>query len=201
MIMRVLDVPFPVELSEGVMTMKYVASSAALLGVLLFASLAVAGEPCPNYENHKFLERMVGKWTQSGEIDGKKMTGEFIAKWAPKKHCLFWTSKVWPVESPNEIMFATGLHAWDSKKERLKEVAFGSNGASFTTFFKVDGDKLLGEREATNPDGTTWYVSGMVFAFDKNRIVCSPGKGLDAQGNVVTEFADWVFVRVESNKK
>ena len=98
-------------LYKGYETMK----SIVMLATCFLVTLPVAAaEDVPNAPPEAIQEMkfLVGKWSSTGTFNGKKMGGEYKAKWAPGEYCVFLTSTF--------IGKAAGIGGWDAKKGTIR---------------------------------------------------------------------------------
>jgi hypothetical protein len=138
----------------------------------------------PHYEKYRILETWIGDWTNAGTFDGVDYKGRFSCNWAPGRSCLIWT---WEIDGKApELLEAKGygIMGWDPNEGKIKEMAYGEKGLTYTTLFEVKGNDLHGTRTTILPNGDK-FTETMVFTSSKDRIAIKNLERRDAAGKIV----------------
>lgn len=82
----------------------------------------------------------VGEWRAEGDVLGMGLTGRWIAKWAPARHCLLIT---YPLILDGQEITGHGVMGWDSAAKELLIQMFYSDGTMETARYKRESPGLF----------------------------------------------------------
>ena len=171
--------------------------TASTLMVLMLVCRVSAQETAPSYAKLKFLEPLVGTWTGPFTGDnGQKMECKCALSWAETKYAIVWTYAEWPAGSPGEITArGSGIIHWDPIDAKVKEYGVLADGLVITTYFRPEGDKIVGDRSAVDAKGAkttsieSWTITAKEWTW-------APVHIRDKDGKVLKEFPSATVKRV-----
>jgi hypothetical protein len=167
-----------------------------ILIVLILASPILAEDLAPTHAKVAVMEKLVGTWTGPyTDAEGTAMEAKCIFAWTPTKYAILWTWTDWPKGSPDRVGgHANGMIHWDPVSKKIKEVGVLSDGTTFTTYFSVDGDRIVGDRKIADVMGqiTTGKESWKVTEKEWN---WAPTEIRDENGKIVRKFPEGTLTR------
>ena len=167
-----------------------------LLTLLVLAAQILAEDLAPTHEKLAVMDKLVGTWAGPFTgLEGAELEAKCVFSWTPTKYALVWIWTDWPKGSPDRVAaHGNGIIHWDPVSKKIKEVGVMSDGATFTTFFSMDGDRITGERTTVDATGQTttskesWKVTAKEWMW-------APTEIRDKSGKVVKQFPEGGLLR------
>jgi hypothetical protein len=148
----------------------------------------------------KSLDKLVGTWEITTQIDGRKVTERVELGWVNDESVLVYQGEGENFRSGLKVRFS-GILGWDPVGQTVEESGFDTSGGTFKANHKISGEKWIGQMTGTGVvDGAPKVETATrEFTFDGKDhwvIVCSDRK-LDG---VKQEERKLDIRRVESGK-
>ena len=114
------------------------------LSLLVAVSMFCVSTPSPADgipdDAKEYLGKLVGKWEVETQIGGKTFHTHGYGKWAPDEVCLIWHFSGEDIQTGGD-QSSSGMIGWDSKRKKLIERGFSSNGESFFATWELKADR------------------------------------------------------------